>query len=172
MVELTLRPLTASDEPEAFRAHAELAAEDFAFLLDRADGEPWAAYVDRLAAISRGERLAPDRVAMTFLVAEVDGEIAGRTSIRHGLNDWLARFGGHIGYGVRPGFRRRGVATAMLRRSLAVARDHGIEHALVTCAEDNAASAATIERCGGVLEGTAWVPEERETIRRYWVPTT
>lgn len=168
---MVLRPLTVADEPEALRAHAELAREDFEFLLDTTPGLPWADYVARLGEVARGERLAPGRVPMTFLVAEVDGEIAGRTSIRHELNEWLRRFGGHIGYGVRPDFRRRGVATGMLRQSLAVARDHGVERALVTCAVDNTGSAATIERCGGVLEGTAWVPEERETIRRYWVPT-
>jgi predicted acetyltransferase len=53
--------------------------------------------------------LAEDRVPGTFLVAAVGGTIVGRISIRHELNDFLAHEGGHIGYGVLPRYRRRGV---------------------------------------------------------------
>jgi predicted acetyltransferase len=63
-----------------------------------------------------------DRVPATFLVADVDGAIVGRVSIRHELNDHLTHFGGHIGYGVRPAHRRRGYATEILRQSLVIAR--------------------------------------------------
>ena len=37
-------------------------------------------------------------VPATFLVADVDGVLVGRTSIRHELDEFLAREGGHIGY--------------------------------------------------------------------------
>lgn len=151
-------------------AHDELAADDFTFLLEEPT-RPWAGYVERLAEVARGENLAPDRVPMTFLVAEVDGEIVGRTSIRHALNDFLATFGGHIGYGVRPASRRQGYATEILRQSLGVARSVGIDSALVICDDGNAGSAGAIERCGGVLERVAEGPEGRGPIRRYWVRT-
>lgn len=170
--DVILRPLTVDDETAALAAHAELAGDDFGFLLERVDGERWAGYVERLDGFSRGIGVPPGRVPATYLVADIDGEIAGRTSIRHELNEWLQRYGGHIGYGVRPHFRRRGVATEILRQSLTVARDLGIERSLLTCGVDNTGSATVIERCGGVLEGTAYVPEEDVTIRRYWVPTT
>jgi predicted acetyltransferase len=71
-------------------------------------------------------------VPATFLVAEAEGQIVGRVSIRHELNACLAEVGGHIGYGVRPGFRRRGYATAIMRQSLAVASSIGLERVLVT----------------------------------------
>ena len=68
------------------------------------------------------------------------------------LNDWLRLEGGHIGYGVLPGHRRRGYATEILRQSLVVARAHGVDRVLVTCDDDNAGSAAVIEANGGVLD--------------------
>jgi predicted acetyltransferase len=164
-----IRPLGPTDEVEALAAHAELGREDFDFLLDSAPaGQSWAAYVDRLEEIRHGVDLAPGRVPATFLVGEVDGRIVGRVSIRHELTDRLARIGGHIGYGVRPAFRRRGYATELLRAGLDVARSVGIARALVTCDDGNLGSATVIERCGGEFESL--VADGDEPVkRRYWI---
>ncbi len=166
---LLLRPLTVADEAVARLAQVELARDDFEFLLDVVPDESWPAFVERLAAVSRGVDIPPGRVPATFLVAEVDGEVVGRTSIRHELNAYLAAVGGHIGYGVRPGFRCRGYATEILRQSLVAARAVGVERALVTCDDDNVGSAAVIERCGGVFEGVVPDPEGGTDRRRYWI---
>ena len=171
MGELRLRPFRLDDEGSAHTAQAELLRDDFTFLLEDFDpSEPWADYLARLARVSRGEGLAPDRVPADLLAAEVDGELVGRTSIRHRLNDHLALYGGHIGYGVRPGFRRRGYATRILELSLERAREVGITSALVVCNDDNAGSAATIERCGGVLDRIV-TGEQGQALRHYWVAT-
>lgn len=96
----------------------------------------------------------------------VEGDqFLGRVGIRHRLTPALLEMGGHIGYDVRPSARRRGHATAMLLNALLVARDLGIERALVTCDVDNVGSRAVIERNGGVLE------DERAGKLRFWVPT-
>lgn len=165
--QLSLRPLRLSDEADAQAAHAELAAEGFDFLLDQQAGEPWASYVRRLDEI-RGGHVPPDRVPATFLVAEVDGTLVGRVSIRHELNDFLANFGGHIGYGVRPAYRRRGYAGAMLRQALVLASSAGVSRVLLTCDDGNDASAAIIERAGGVLEDIRIAPDGIGK-RRYWI---
>lgn len=94
-----------------------------------------------------------------------DGQYVGRISLRHFLNEQLLTWGGHIGYGVRPTSRRRGVATAALALMLPIAAGMGIDPALVTCDVDNEASRRTIERNGGVYEDT------RAGKRRYWIPT-
>jgi predicted acetyltransferase len=169
--ELLLRPLTVDDEAEARRAHEELAAEAFHFLLGGPrDGEPWEAYLGRLADERHGRDLPDGRVPSTFLVAELDGRLIARLSVRHELNEWLFRFGGHIGYGVRPAFRGLGHAGRVLRGGLVVAAAVGIDRALVVCDDDNAASAAVIERAGGVLENV--VPGEGGApLRRYWITT-
>jgi predicted acetyltransferase len=106
---------------------------------------------------------------VTFLVAEAEGQIVGRVSIRHALNAHLAEVGGHIGYGVRPGFRRRGYATAILGQSLAVASSIGLERVLVTCDDDNVGSANVIQNCGGVLENVVAGRDGSVPKRRYWV---
>jgi predicted acetyltransferase len=92
-------------------------------------------------------------------------EYLGRVSLRHTLNGQLLTWGGHIGYGVRPTARGRGVATTALALMLPIAADMGIDPVLVTCDVDNEPSRRTIERNGGIYEDT------REGKLRYWVPT-
>ena len=167
---LILRPFRLADEADALTANEELKTDGFDFLLDVIAGQSWAEYVARLDEISRGENLAPDRVQAELLAAEVDGALVGRASIRHTIDHpFLSEFGGHIGYAVRPAYRRRGYATAILRQSLARVRAVGITEALVTCDDTNVGSAATIERCGGVFERLATYNDVPR--RRYWVPT-
>jgi predicted acetyltransferase len=170
--DLRLRPLTVEDEPIALLAHTELAAEKFSFLLGQAETpEPWSRYIARLAALSRGENVPAGLVPATFLVADVGGVIVGRTSLRHELNEYLATWGGHIGYAVRPAYRRRGYGTAILRATLKLAERHAISPALIVCDETNLASAAVIERCGGELESVIPGHDGGPAQRRYWVPT-
>jgi predicted acetyltransferase len=115
----------------------------------------------RLEETPRPEGFVPD----TELWLLDGDEFLGRIGIRHRLTPFLLEVGGHIGYDVRPSARRRGHATAMLRDALVVARDLGIERALLTCDVDNAGSRAVIERAGGILE------DERTGKLRFWVPT-
>jgi predicted acetyltransferase len=166
---LRLRAATVADEQQARQAHEELAAEGFDFLLDRQEGEPWPAYLDRMDKVARGVDLPPGWVPATFLVAVAEDQLVGRVSIRHELNEFLAELGGHIGYAVRPAFRRRGYATGILRRALQVAQRVGIERALVTCDDDNVGSVKVIENCGGVLDSVAPGHDGTPARRRYWI---
>lgn len=168
---LFLRPLTVVDEAEARQAHHELAENGFDFLLVERPGEAWSDYVERLEQMRHGRGLARGQVPATFLVADVNGKIVGRLSLRHELNAELAEIGGHIGYGVRPRFRRRGHATEIFRQALLIARAAGVKTALITCDENNAASRTIIEAGGGkfdrlTIDGAASPPK-----RRYWIST-
>jgi len=138
---------------------------EFALWLDRAPS--WSTFIDELDAHRRGH-VPPGRVPGTFLLAVVDDQIVGRSSIRFELNELLVREGGHIGYGVLPEHRRRGYATEILRQSLVVARAEGVDRVLVTCADDNVASVHVIERCGGALESVIDGTQHART-RRYWI---
>jgi predicted acetyltransferase len=167
-VALRLRPLRGHDELEALLAHAELAADEFPFLLAWDPREPWATYLRKLAGYRRGVDLPADWVPSTFLGAFAGERLVGRVSVRHELNEFLTNFGGHIGYCVRPADRRRGYAGQILGQGLVIARAEGVDKVLVTCDEDNAASARVIERHGGVLEDVRDQPDGPPR-RRYWI---
>ncbi|MGW5780523.1 GNAT family N-acetyltransferase [Streptomyces sp. NPDC003863] len=136
--------------------------------LDRPD--VFAAWVERLRG--QGDTTvpaAPGRVHATYLWI-VDGDTClGAAELRHELNDFLREAGGHIGYSVRPSARRKGVAIRALGKLLLRARDLGLDRVLVTCDEDNLASARTIERNGGALEDVR--TSAYGTKRRYWLST-
>lgn len=163
-----LRPLRVEDEIAAIAAHEDLAV-DYHFFLDRDPDEAWVAYVDRMERWRRGIDLPADRVRAAFLVAWVDDQIVGRSSIRFELNEYLATAGGHIGYAVLPQHRRKGHATEILRQSVVIARAEGVDDLLVTCSETNVGSRAVIEACGGDYESSVHDPKENVQKRRYWI---
>ena len=132
-------------------------------LRDPGGFEEW---VDWLGRMERsGASMAQGRVPSSNRWIVENGRVVGTIALRHRLTPSLLLEGGHIGYAVAPGSRRRGVASAALRLALAMAAGRGIDPVLVTCDDDNVGSARTIESCGGHLE------DVRDGIRRYWVRT-
>jgi len=77
---------------------------------------------------------------------------AGNISLRTELTEQLSHYGGHIGYEVEPEFRGSHFSARSCRLLFKLARTHGIEQLLITCAPDNIASRKTIESIGGRLE--------------------
>lgn len=168
---LVLRRPREDEEVEFIRAyHATPDVPNF--LHHYGDGMSFRRYLEVLEDQERGVNLAPNHVPSTFLFAFDDERIVGRVSIRHRLNDFLLRAGGHIGYAVVPEFRRRGYATAILGLALGIAHDKlGIDRVLVTCDDDNVGSIRTIENNGGVLENIIRPPDVDKPTRRYWIRT-
>ncbi|MEG1257204.1 GNAT family N-acetyltransferase [Clostridium sp.] len=102
-----------------------------------------------------------------FLVDDNDKRIYGALHIRHELNEFLLKAGGHIGYGIRPSERKKGYAIKMLSLSLEMAKELGIKKALITCDKDNVGSAKTIINNGGILKNE--VIHDGEVVQRYWI---
>lgn len=101
------------------------------------------------------------------------GACIGAGNIRHRLTGSLEKFGGHIGCAIRPGKWGMGCGTLQLRLLLKEAATPGIKRALITCDEDNIASARVIEKNGGVYRDTVVVMiggRPRRT-KRYWAET-
>lgn len=100
-------------------------------------------------------------------IRESDDKLVGISNIRHGLNDYLYNYGGHIGYCIRRDERRKGFATEMLKQLLNRCKIIGLKKVLITCDKKNLISAKIITRAGGVLENEK--PLEDEVIQRYWL---
>jgi predicted acetyltransferase len=158
------------EEGEFLRAHRATSPEVPYFLHFYKEGIPFSRYLEVLAEQERGLNLAPNHVPSTFLFAFLGTRIVGRVSIRHSLNEFLERVGGHIGYAVVPEFRRRGYATEILRLSVQIAREKfGLGRILVTRDDDNSGSIRTIEKNGGILENIISGPDLDKPKRRYWI---
>ena len=93
--------------------------------------------------------------------------IVGAVNIRHYLNDALLLNGGHIGDGVRPSQRRKGIATKMIALALDECRKLGIKRVLMVCDKENIGSAKSIQKNGGILENEVTVDGIVE--QRYWI---
>ena len=131
-----------------------------------ADPDAFEAWVDWLGRQERpDEPLPPERVPSSYRWVVEEGRVVGTIALRHALTPSLVAEGGHIGYAVAPGSRRRGIAHAALGQALRLAARRGIDPVLVTCDATNIASARTIASCSGVLE------DERDGVRRYWIRT-
>jgi predicted acetyltransferase len=112
-----------------------------------------------------------ERVMETQLWYVEGDEFLGSVSVRHTLNELLERWGGHIGYAVRPSAQGRGYATAMLAGMLDHVRANlPLERVMLTVNLNNPASMRVIEKNGGVLQDEVdhpWVEGDRG--RRYWI---
>ena len=104
-----------------------------------------------------------------IFVREEDEKIVGMLQIRHCFNDYLEKFGGHIGYSVAPSERRKGYATEMLKAALPKCRELGLDKVLITCIDHNVGSRKTILANGGIYESTVYEPDEKVNLERYWI---
>lgn len=102
-----------------------------------------------------------------FCLDEERNIFVGAVNIRHFLNESLLLNGGHIGDGVRPSERRKGVATRMIALALEECKKLGISEVLMVCGKENIGSAKSIVNNGGVLENEVEVDGTVE--QRYWI---
>ncbi len=162
---------TMLDDIAAYR-EAMLAAGDS---LDGCSGlenyESAEAWLRHVRDMESPETCPPHLVTATLYMAvrKTDFGMVGMIDLRHRLNEFLAEYGGHIGYSVHPVQRGRGYAGQMLALVLEEARRCGISRVLITCNEDNEASRRTILKNGGIFERNTWLEDEKQTVSRYWI---
>ena len=135
------------------------------YAIRRVDYHDFEYYCDNLEVTDTSGGLVPDS---TYFCLDTDRNImVGAVNIRHFLNESLLLNGGHIGDGVVPSERRKGIATAMIALALNECKKLGIHRVLMVCDKNNVASAKSIIRNGGVLENEVVV--NGITEQRYWI---
>ena len=108
--------------------------------------------------------LAHGRVPCDYFWVTHEATMIGFLALRHSIDtEFLRTRGGHIGYSIRPAYRRQGHGSRALGLALPRARALGLDKVLLTCDEQNVGSARTIESQGGVFENVI------DGKRRYWI---
>lgn len=167
--QLVLRELNEHDEAAFLAGLKDWEGEDLTwYSFEWGPGVTYSGMIKRLAERKQGLNIPAEHVPSTMLYAFVNGEIVGRISIRHKLNEQLLKRGGHIGYAVSPRHRKKGYATEIVRQCLPHLRALKINPILITCAEDNLPSRKIIEGIGGKVENRIWDDEDEEWILRFW----
>lgn len=135
------------------------------YAIRRNDYREFDHYLANLEVKGTSEGTVPDS---TFFCLDTERDIfVGAVNIRHYLNEGLLLNGGHIGDGVRPSQRRKGIATKMIGLALEECRKLGIDRVLMVCDKNNIGSAKSIQNNGGVLENEVLVDGVVE--QRYWI---
>ena len=130
------------------------------------DMEEFAAYLETM------EKDPPRLLVNSTMWFLTEGEeILGVVELRHLLNSGLARYGGHVGYGVAPCHRGHGYAARMVDMIKEDAKKLGISRLMICCLAENTASAKTILNAGGVLGDEVEIFRDgaMKTGQRYWL---
>ena len=135
------------------------------YAIRKCDYHDFPSYLASLEVTQPADGLVPDS---TYFCLDTERSIfVGAVNIRHYLSEGLLLSGGHIGDGIRPSERGKGLGTRMIALALDKCRELGIGRVLMCCDSDNFASARTIEKNGGVLENV--VVGGGAPIKRYWI---
>lgn len=85
-----------------------------------------------------------------FLIRENDNKIIGMINIRLALNSKLKKYGGNIGYSIRPTERGKGYNKINLYLALKVCKLYELKKVIMDADKENVASWKTMEALGGV----------------------
>ena len=113
-----------------------------------ADYEGWLKKLEEDYTRVPSEEKVPARTY--FLIRESDSRIVGMINIRLALNENLKKFGGHIGYSIRPTERGKVYNKINLYLGLKICKEYGIDTVLMDADRDNPASWRTMEALGGI----------------------
>lgn len=106
----------------------------------------------------------------TFLfIRKNDNKLIGMINVRWNLTEEMKRFGGNIGYGIRPTERRKGYNKINLYLGLLEAKKIGLDKVMLDCETSNIASRKTMESLGGVLDRTEIDPYDGILTSVYYI---
>lgn len=116
-------------------------------MLTSMEYEDW---INKLIVDSNGENIEWG-INETYIL--VDEEIViGMLNIRYNPSIDIVLKYGHIGYGVRPSMRNKGMAKYMLKEALIKCKKYGLSEVILGCYKDNVGSSKIIINNGGILD--------------------
>lgn len=104
-----------------------------------------------------------------LLIRKKDNRIIGAINIRWNLPEFMKKFSGNIGYGIRPTERRKGYNKINLYLGLIKAKKIGLDEVMLDCDVENLGSSKSIEALGGILERTGIDPKDGILTSVYWI---
>lgn len=103
-----------------------------------------------------------------LLIRKNDNKIVGMINIRWNLTEEMKRFGGNIGYSIRPTERRKGYNKINLYLGLIESQKLGLKRVMLDCDINNIASSKTLESLGATLDRTEIDPFDGILTSVYW----
>ena len=113
--------------------------------------------------------LEKSQVKTFLLIRSSDDKIIGSINIRWNLTEYMKKYSGNIGYGIRPTERRRGYSKINLYLGLIEAKKIGLNKVMLVCETNNLGSSKTIEALGGILEKKEIDPNDCLLTSYYWI---
>ena len=104
-----------------------------------------------------------------LLIRKDDNKIVGTINIIWNLSEKMLKFGGHIGYGIRPTERRKGYNKIQLYLVLLEAQKLNLDKVMLDCSVDNLGSDKTIKALGGILERCELDESDNTMTNVYWI---
>ena len=120
----------------------------------------FSALLKKLDNYSKGIDLPNWLVPNSTFWLVLNNELIGVSHLRHYLNDFLREHGGHIGFGIRPGYRGKGYGKKLLQLTISKANKMGIDEVHLHCHKSNIFSARIIQAPSNTM------PTRRPNIRR------
>ena len=128
------------------------------------------ALLDKINNFTQGKNIPEHMVPSTTLWLVDNNELIGVTNLRHYLNEKIAHCGGHIGLGIRPSYRGKGLGYLLMKLSIDTLLKRGVHDIHIHCYKENIASARVITANNGMLDSE--IIDSDHVIQRYRIKTS
>ncbi len=176
---IKIREVTKNDEKQIKEMYEEYLNSELILGIDRFEGirdfenleymnfDEWIEDLEK----NKDESKLPENYSTHTLYVAVDEKekIVGAIGLRWKEVPILIKFGGFIGYSVRPNERGKGYATRMLQLGIEKFKENDKEKILITCKDFNIPSIKVIEKNGGIYENSYYNKDDGYTYLRYWI---